>query len=884
MTNVASASLRSTRLSRVARCLLVWMAISLAWPVFPAAHAQDAAPGLPAMPAMPAAGTGAPEKLILLNFRDAPLDQVLEFVADLMGRTLIKSPGLNATITLKSQTRLSVKEGMEAIETVLQMNNVSLVPMGDKFLKVVQTGNARQEGMPIILNAPDKPFPEADQLVSQVIVLKNVEIAEITPIIQSLLHGYGKIQPLERNNSLLVTDTAANLKRVMEILEYVDQPVDAKVETRIYEIRFAKASEIASRLNELIAESQAKEDKPRVENQANVPPAIQALRPGGGSRGEAVESAAALAERGIIRGKVKIIADERTNILFIISRLENFLFFDRIVNVLDRTVDPEIAVRVVALEYAKAEEISGILNEFVGAASQEKGTGAPATATANTAGGESAAADSRSQALREFIAQRTEQRNAEGAAGEKSSFGRLSSDTKILADKRTNSLLLMGRKGDLDALIEVIDGLDIMLAQVLIETVIMEINLGKGVESGVDWLQRSVTAYQQETKGPRGGLTINTPIASFGGGSAMNGDPSFRSGNSLLTPSDGNAAVSSGALSYYLTFFDLNLDAVIRLAANSRDARVLSTPVVLTTDNTEAKINIGEERPVVTSSSTTDTGTQTQNFEYRNIGIDLTVTPRINPQRYVVMEIAQKADNVGGFEVINGNNVPIITKREINAQIAVNSRNTIVLGGLVSTDKAKSRTKIPILGDIPLLGAFFRSDTRTEARTELLVLITPYVLMTPDEARQETVRLHKNSLSSSTKWPVGWSDSEMGTMTRKEMDEILKQRQTVNTAPLVRDVFPFRRAETNAPAPEVEPTPSTDLFPAEPESVEVETIVIPEEAAPADGEPVAAPPEVMAPEPTPEPAPEPAPAPEKPVALPSVTITSSPAPDQPVPR
>jgi general secretion pathway protein D len=155
----------------------------------------------------------------------------------------------------------------------------------------------------------------------------------------------------------------------------------------------------------------------------------------------------------------------------------------------------------------------------------------------------------------------------------------------------------MGRKSDLDALIEVIDGLDIMLAQVLIETVIMEINLGKGIESGVDWLQRSVTAYQQENKGPRGGLTVNTPIASFGGGSAMNGEPSFRSGNSILTPSEGNAALGSGALSYYLTFFDLNLDAVIRLAANSRDARVLSTPVVLTTDNTEAKINIGEERP-----------------------------------------------------------------------------------------------------------------------------------------------------------------------------------------------------------------------------------------------------------------------------------------------
>lgn len=882
MTNRMSIPVRSARVSRAARALLLGLSVSLAWPVLPPVVAQDIPPPVLPVPGLPPAPGGtANEKLILLNFRDSPLDQVLEFVADLMGRTLIKSPGLNATITLKSQTRLTVKEAMQAIETVLQMNNVSLVPMGDKFLKVVQTANARQEGMPILLELPEKPFAEADQLVSQVVVLKNTEIAEITPIIQSLLHGYGKIQPLERNNSLLITDTAANLKRVMEILDYVDQPVDAKVETRIYEIRFAKASEIASRLNELIADSQAKEDKPRVENQSNVPPAIQALRPGGGSRAnEAVESATALAERGVIRGKVKIIADERTNILFIISRLENFVFFDRIVNVLDRTVDPEIAVRVVALEYAKAEEISSILNEFVGAASQEKGTGAPEGAAAAPAG-DQAAPDSRSQALREFIARRTEQRDAAAAAaGEKSTFGRLSADTKILADKRTNSLLLMGRKSDLDALIEVIDGLDIMLAQVLIETVIMEINLGKGVESGVDWLQRSVTAYNQETRGPRGGLTVNTPVSSFGGGSAMNGEPAFRAGNSILDQADGNAALSSGALTYYLTFFDLNIDAVIRLAANSRDARVLSTPVVLTTDNTEAKINIGEERPVVTSSSTTDTGTQTQNFEYRNIGIDLTVTPRINPQRYVVMEIAQKADNVGGFEVINGNNVPIITKREINAQIAVNSRNTIVLGGLVSTDKAKSRTKIPLLGDIPLLGAFFRSDSRTEARTELLVLITPYVLMTPDEARQETVRLHKNSLSSSTKWPVGWSDSELGTMSRKEMDEILEQRQTVNTAPLVRDVFPFRRPETNAPLP----APEEQVAPADEEAMEIETIVVPDDEVPP-----------VAPEPAatiqadPPPATEPVEtavdeAPAVPLALPAVKLETSPDPDQPVPR
>ncbi len=781
------------------RVMALLVALSMLAPVLPV-QAQPP-PGFPVPPApggeerAPAgdrARGGAGEKLTLLNFKDAPLDQVLMFVEDLKGRTIIKSPGLSATITLKSQTRLSITEAMQAIETVLNMNNIALVPMGDKFLKAVQTPNARQEGMPIQFALPDDPLPEADQLVSQVIVLQHTDLAEIQPIIQTMLHGYGKIQPLERNNSLLVTDTSANIRRVLELLAYIDVPVDSKIETRIYEIRFAKASEIASRLNELIADSQSKEEKPRAETagtpQSAVPAAIQQLRPGRAQpAAQETETAAQMAERGVIRGKVKIIADERMNLLFVISRAENFVFFDRIVETLDRAVDPDIAVRVVSLEYAKADEISGILNEFVGAVSTEKGEGAPEGAAAGT---ENKETDARSQALRDFVKQRAEQR-AEAArevAKGDASFGRLSPDTKILADKRTNSLLLMGRRSDLDALLRVIDSLDIMLAQVLIEAVILEINLGNGIETGIDWLQRSVTAYQTETRGPGGGLTTRNPVMSFGGGSQMSGQ-TFRRGNSLTTTSDGNDALTAGSLSYFLTFTDLNLDAVIRLAASSRDARILSTPVVLTTDNTEAKINIGEERPVVTSSSTYDTGTQTQNYEYRNIGLDLTVTPRINPQRYVVMEIAQKADNVGGFEVINGNNVPIITKREINAQIAVNSRNTIVLGGLVNTDKTKSRTKVPILGDIPLLGALFRYDSREEARTELLVLITPYVMLTPQEAEQETVRLHKNSLSSKTRWHEGWTGSALPSMTKAEMDRILKERETVATNALVRDIF-----------------------------------------------------------------------------------------------
>jgi len=200
---------------------------------------------------------------------------------------------------------------------------------------------------------------------------------------------------------------------------------------------------------------------------------------------------------------------------------------------------------------------------------------------------------------------------------------------------------------------------------------------------------------------------------------------------------------------------------IVRLAGQSSDARVLSTPVVLTTDNTEAKIVAAEQRPVVTSTSIQTTGQNTQNFEYRNIGININVTPRINPSGFVMMEIEQTADEVLSETTINNTPVPIIGKRELSAQVGVQSRQSVVLGGLVRTDNSKSRNKVPVLGDIPLLGWFFRADTKRRNRTELLVMLTPYVLKTPQEALDETQRLYSNSKNAESGWHKGWSDSPL---------------------------------------------------------------------------------------------------------------------------
>lgn len=756
------------------------------------------------------------DEFVSLKYENAPLDFLLDRYSELTDRTMIKSQGVNATITLKAKSKLTPTEALMAIESALQMFNIALVPLGEKFLKVVQTPNARTEGMPIQTEIPSEQFAESDTLISQVVALQHIEFSEAQPLLEQIKHPYGKIQPLERINSLLITDSAQNLNRMLQILEYIDKPAPIREEVFVRLIKYAKASEIASRMNELIQDSQAKanEEKERVAApgsetvpQAQAPPGVIRARAAqaaavAANDKAALASATELAERGIIQGKVKIVSDDRTGILFIISRPENFGFFDRIIDLLDQEINPEFDYRVLPMEYADAEEMAGILNEFIGAASAENDAGVAAD------NGDSGAPDARSQALRDFVRDRARAVSQEKAQTEAENFGRLSPDTKILADKRTNSLMLMGRNEDLNKLEELIDELDVMLGQVLIEAVILEVLLDDGLSYGLDWLQRSFIVNSEETVGPRGGLTINQPVAAFGGGQNFSGRDTYLDGGLV-----GRDTPIGSALTYYMSIYDLNLDAVITLAANSSDARILSTPVIMTADNTEAKITVGEERPVVSTTSTTDSGTIRSSFEYRNIGINLTVTPRINPERLVVMEILQTADDVGGEVQIDGNNVPIITKREFSAQVAVQNRETIVLGGLVRSANRDSRTKVPFLGDIPILGALFRSQSIQEQRTELLVLITPYVMTTPEEAYTESKRLHDATQLRRTGWTRGWSDSKLAQEPKPDRDS-KKEEKKRQKLEKIRKASQSGQDQPGVPRLVF----SEDLFPEEPEN------------------------------------------------------------------
>ena len=453
----------------------------------------------------------------------------------------------------------------------------------------------------------------------------------------------------------------------------------------------------------------------------------------------------------MIRGDVKIIEDDRTNILILITRPENMPFFETIIKVLDVETGPDVMVQIYRLEYAESESIASMLNDLIGAASS-KDKDAPAKAA--DAPGESGEA----AALRDYVARQAAAKVVTESVVSK--VGELSKENvKILSDDRANALIVMASKSDHAALREIIKDMDTMLSQVLIETVILEINLGDNLDTGVSWVQRALLGVG---KGPNG---ARKPVVAWagsgGGGNASPVDPTTLTSLSAFPAGSGGSALAG--LTYYLTMFDINVDMVLQAVATDSRAKLLSSPVILTMDGEEASIKVTSDQYFFAGQKYQGQANGNPIYEddvqREEVGLTLEVTPRIGEKDFVVMTILQSIDNVSGTQRIGANEWPIVSSRDLKAKVSVRSGGTIVMGGLIQNRELKSSSKIPFLGDIPILGIPFRSDSRESGRTELIVFITPYVLNTPEDivadARRRQGALHAEGL-----WKKGWSNSQ----------------------------------------------------------------------------------------------------------------------------
>ena len=378
-------------------------------------------------------------------------------------------------------------------------------------------------------------------------------------------------------------------------------------------------------------------------------------------------------KKAVQQEKAKFVADERTNTLILLASEDDTFRIRQLIRMLDKeTPRGKEKIRVYYLENATAEELAKVLSELpTRQGAEAKGKGAPA----------------------------------------------LSEDIRITADKATNSLIISAASDDYVIIEEIIKKLDIPRAMVYIEALIMEVTVGKDFRLGTEW--RAV-----------GDASIGNRAAAYGGGFVNQPEQSALPGLALGIPPAGfSLGVFTEAIDIAGVQFN-NLSAVINAFQDDEDVNILSTPQILTTDNEEARINVGENIPYQTRVSTSENETF-NTFEYRDVGTTLTITPHISKDRMVRLSISLEVTNVSSTSL---DLQPTTSKRTVDTTAIVKDTHTIVIGGLIDDKSAVSEFKVPLLGDIPILGWLFKSRSTRREKTNLFVFLTPRVVQTPDEA------------------------------------------------------------------------------------------------------------------------------------------------------
>ena len=586
------------------------------------------------------------------DFPGVDVNQVLEIYADLVGRTLIRGPVPQATITLKTQSPLTKTEAIEALQAVLGLNGITFVNIGEKFVKVLPPEQAAGAGGS--LDSTDAAhLPEMGPYVTHIVQLKYVKPSVMAPLIQPFGRLANSITPIDDNGILVIRDYAENVKRMLEMIAKIDVSVPAEYISAVIPIRYAQAADIANVLNSL-----------------------------GGSGGATV-------------------------------------------SVGGSTTAPPIS--------GMANRPTGTGLGGMGSTTPLNGVntpgsppGQPRPTTANPNGTPSSATPFQQRLI--SIINRAG--SAGGAGGEQQPI-QIFGQAKIIADERANSLLVYATRQDMDAITNVIAKLDVLLPAVLIEALVIDYDLGPNT------LNFGVSAAQNP-QNYGGGLPV------VGGGGFNNGPSLLNSlsSQSTVPSSTSNNIVSSFASSLgsgFSYFGNIGPNGTWHCRRRRRTAMPASSSVRASGPQAKpAQFFVGDTVPYITGYGNYGYGNQST-YSQLSVGVELDVTPFINPDGLVVMDIQQEIDDISGYTSIDNNQVPNTIKRTLNSEIAVRDKDTIMLGGFIKNQKSTSKSGVPFLQSIPLFGNLFSSRSDSKKREELIVLMRPTVLKTPEIAAANTI-------------------------------------------------------------------------------------------------------------------------------------------------
>ncbi|MFA5058800.1 MAG: secretin N-terminal domain-containing protein [Opitutaceae bacterium] len=633
----------------------------------PAATTPPAASPLAAR--LPAIIPATDETIGPVQMRGETLEAVLFQLARLTDRSIIRPQALPATegytISLPPMPKSEV---ILALETMLDLSGIAISPLGDRFLKVVPLGQVRTEA-PEMIEGSTLGLPPSGRVASKLFRLEFLRVSELKDQVTPLLNpNLGGPVMFEKTNAALVTDSISTLQRIEQLIHQLDKPATSGLQPKFYSLHFAKASDLVNKISAIL--------KPPLSNQVSAATSIS--------------------------------ADDRTNQIVLISDPRQYPFFDELVAKLDVKADPNTRNEVIYLKHATAKDVATLLTNVVSGRNQAADRAGQAATRAGPgvtpAPGAPPGAPTPAQPLAP---------NLLAEAGASSEFSSL---ITVLPDERSNSIVVSGTVDDIRLIREIVDKVDVLLAQVSIQVVIAEVTLTDSDKSGITALNLTVG---QNLKGATGITKFDTGTGSSAGEIA-------------------GWAVTSGVVN------PLSFQAAMSNVGAKSNVKVLSANTIVTTHNKQAEFVVSQQQPIITgttstpSATTTNTGlTTSSSVQYKDIGIKVKVTPLIGDDGSVQLEIDQTVDDIVGNVKVDANDQPIIGHREATSFVNVADGQMIVLGGLQQSKHSTSRNKLGLLYEIPILSQLLGGRNHEEDRTELLLFVRPHIIP-PGEATKST--------------------------------------------------------------------------------------------------------------------------------------------------
>ena len=668
-----------------------------------------------------------------MEYPNAEVKTVLDFYEQLTGKRVIYDNTVQGTVNIVITSPVTRREAIQIIETNLLLNGFSLIPGSDNIVKVIGlTKNPRTSGVPVV--SDPSLIPENDRVITYLFRLKYLDPAELSQMLQAGYIApsiYTALTPLPKSQSLMITESTPVIRGLMKIIQQIDMP-PAEVVSEFIPLERADVKDVLEKLEKLFEKPQGPGGA-AAPARANVPPPNPAGGPAPGAEGGTVEiqGGSSLSEDSVIVGKIKLTADIRTNRIHVITRPINLPFVRQLIRDFDSNV-PFAEPEKRALKYVSASDMLDIVVKAItepGIKAEESG-----------AGGSKGAAKS-SQPSSSSFGGGSSGGMGGGMGGSNMGSEELSpasvdttpkavtvGNTKIIADPRENTIIVLGNKEIRSKVFALLDQMDVRAPQVMLNTVIGELSVNEDSNIGFDYILH-----------PGGILGSGSSAPVLGAGHSL-GASNF-TGNSLVGTLAGALGGGTG-LTAALNLSN-SLDVVVNLLQSTGRFKVIQRPMVFTSNNKKAIIASGEEIaiPTQTLSNVGSTGLLNNNtaavsssVQYQPVELKLEVVPLINADKEVNLDIVQTLNSDSGKSTnVGGSSIPTITTRYIKTNVSVPNRGTVVLGGLIKRNIGGGNSGIPLLSKIPLIGYAFRSSSKQNDREELIILIRPVVTNLPSE-------------------------------------------------------------------------------------------------------------------------------------------------------